>query len=361
MSKRRWFAMGDPQAPFERFLGILREHGLLDETDGTRRLRPDVGLVSMGDHFDFPFEDHDRSLEQASQDGTDILRWLAAHPREQVVILLGNHDAARVMELAWESDASFREARRVAKEETPARFHELFPRIPKPEVALRDYSSFAAHQRALVQRLLLAGRMQLAAVAHREGTPMLLTHAGVTGREVELLGVRPVADELAAALARHLESAVDRVRPAWEKGEPVALDLSPLHAAGTTGLEGGGLLYHRASVMGEEAGGPAPVAPRRFHPSALPRGLVQVCGHTGHHKSRKELALAEDRTMQGRGGLRTLAVGPSGHRYERSVVPARPEEATMYLVDIEMSQREVTALPLFEVDELIVPPSGGAS
>ena len=43
-------AIGDPQASLSTFLRILDLNGLLGD-DG--RLRPEVGLVSMGDHFDW--------------------------------------------------------------------------------------------------------------------------------------------------------------------------------------------------------------------------------------------------------------------------------------------------------------------
>jgi len=305
--------MGDPQAPFERVLEVLRAHDLLDDAD---RLRADRGLVSMGDHFDFPPREG-QTLAQASQDGTNTLSWLAAHPPGQVVILFGNHDAARVMELAWETDASFAEARRMARE-APGAFHEAFPRIPTPAIA---------------------------------------------EREVELLGVGTEPSKLASALARHLGQAVERVRASWERGELRALDLRPLHEAGTTGVEGGGLLYHRASLRGEADWRPGP-APRRYHPTRLPRGLVQVCGHTGHHKSLEELdgaLLSEDAKARKRGGLRTLAVGASGVRYHGSVVPAERGEATMYLVDPEMARLPVSEIPLFELDEVIVPSEEAAT
>lgn len=358
MTRRKWFAMGDPQAPFERVLEVLRAHDLLDDAD---RLRADRGLVSMGDHFDFPPREG-QTLAQASQDGTTTLSWLAAHPPEQVVILFGNHDAARVMELAWETDASFAEARRMARE-APDSFHEAFPRIPTPAIAERDYSCFAEHQRRAVQRLLVEKRLQLGVVGLRGGMPMLLTHAGVTEREVELLGVGTDPAKLASALARHLGQAVEHVRASWQRGDLRALDLRPLHEAGTTGVEGGGLLYHRASLRGEADWRPGP-APRRYHPTRLPRGLVQVCGHTGHHKSLEELdgaLLSEDAKARKRGGLRTLAVGASGVRYHGSVVPAERGEATMYLVDPEMARLPVSEIPLFELDEVIVPSEEAAT
>src|SRR5687768_8459431 len=103
--------MGDPQTTFAKVLGILGSHDLLGE-DGY--LRDDVGLVSIGDHFDFASHDR-RSLTDIGRDGANILRWLAEHPPDQVVILMGNHDSARVMELAFETDESFAAARTLAK------------------------------------------------------------------------------------------------------------------------------------------------------------------------------------------------------------------------------------------------------
>src|SRR5438045_1548273 len=88
---RRRVAVGDPQAPAERFFGALAAHRLLD---GDGWLSADVHLIAMGDYFDYRVAERER----ARVEGVLILSWLAAHPREQVEILLGNHDAARVME-----------------------------------------------------------------------------------------------------------------------------------------------------------------------------------------------------------------------------------------------------------------------
>lgn len=348
-TERQWFAIGDPQAPFERFLGILRGRGLLDHAD---KLRDGIGLVSMGDHFDFDFEKHGKTLDEARRAGTSILTWLAEHSPDQVVILMGNHDAARVMELAFESDESFARARQLA-ESSPSDFFRAFPRIPTPDIALRDYSSFAVHQRERVQRLLLQRRMRLAAVGSRDGHELLLTHAGVTTRQVDQLEVPPEPRSLAAALERRLGEAIDRVRPRWEHDELAALDLLPLHTAGTSRQEGGGLLYHRVSA--KDASRQRDAVPRRFHPRELPRGLAQVCGHTGHHKCKEELEeewLAEDARALHRGGLRTLIVDTDGVRYTARVESPSGGAATMYMIDIEMSRPEVTNLPLFELDSV---------
>lgn len=347
--ERRWFAIGDPQTTFEKLLDVLRASDLLRGD----RLRDDVGLLSIGDHFDFPSE---RSREEVARDGTTNLRWLASHPPEQVVIMFGNHDAARVMELAFETDESFAAAQAMAKTRSKDDFIAAFPRIPTPDIALRDYSSFVVHQRDAVRELLLAGRFRLATTAHREGTEMLVTHAGVTNREVEILGVTASPSSIARALEERLRAAVDRVRAKWQAGETAALDLSPLHAAGRAGEEGGGLLYHRPSTKPRDAWSSSGPAPRRFDPASLPRDLVQVCGHTGHHKCREELgdvltAAAKERA---RGGLRTLSVGPDGTTYDLGIHAPRAGAATMYFIDIEMNRKEVTEHPLLALDRVDV-------
>ncbi|HSO39907.1 MAG TPA: hypothetical protein VLT33_45580 [Labilithrix sp.] len=356
--RRRWFAMGDPQTTFANVLGILRSHDLLGD-DGY--LRDDVGLVSIGDHFGFASHD-ERSLSDIGRDGADNLRWLAEHPPDQVVIVMGNHDSARVMELAFETDESFAAARALAAAclaedappETTLAFVAAYPRLAKPGLADRDFSSFAVSQREQVQELLLAGRMRLACVGVHAGKPVLLTHAGVTNAEVKELGVEPTAEALAVALETRLREAVAGVRGAWEHGQLAALDLRPLHFAGEAGHEGGGLLYHRPSNRGDDTGSDKPVARRRFHPRELPRGLVQICGHTGHKKCRKELAEwhAPAPAPRTHGGLRTLAVGESGIVYSESIEPARDGDATYYFIDIEMNAPEVRDYPLLELESV---------
>src|SRR5262245_21504471 len=106
---RRHVAVGDPQAGFEKYLRILDRHGLLGEEG---ELRPDVSLLSIGVHFDYDGGD----IESVRRDGLRLLRWLAGHPASQVLILAGNHDLCRVVELAGETDARFAEARRAARD-----------------------------------------------------------------------------------------------------------------------------------------------------------------------------------------------------------------------------------------------------
>jgi len=101
-------AIGDPQASLQRFFGVLDANRLLG--DGGR-VRPDVQLVSMGDHFDWG-EPHDR--ERARGEGLALLSWLAAHPPDQVVLLVGNHDLARVGELVAFDQERFQAAQLLA-------------------------------------------------------------------------------------------------------------------------------------------------------------------------------------------------------------------------------------------------------
>src|SRR5262245_51646238 len=99
--------MGDPQGPFDKLLEVLDNHGAL--RDG--RLASDVVLVSIGDHFDYDIE----NWETAGQEGLRFLRWLTSHDDAQVKLLLGNHDASRVMELVAVSDERFAQARSFAR------------------------------------------------------------------------------------------------------------------------------------------------------------------------------------------------------------------------------------------------------
>lgn len=366
----RWFAVGDPQTSAERFFTFLDREGLVGE-DG--RLRADVGLLSIGDHFDYGLDS-----EPAARAGISILHWLASHPPNQVVLLAGNHDLARVQELAFETDESFAAARdlgRALKEERARdpqspriaairdEFHARFPHIPTPDIAARDYNAFRAEQRTTVQTLLLARRFALAAVATLAGHDALAVHAGFTMRELELLGPPSSSAEIARALNRLLDERVDRVRQAWLRGEVAALDLEPLHVAGTTGAEGGGLLYHRPANPDREGADAAwelqRDRPRRYDPRRAPRGLLQIVGHTGHKKSREELRpwlSAEADAVPFGGGLRTLRIEHGEDpRYELGVhAPAR-DGATLYMIDAGMGDARVEDVPLLPIDGARVP------
>ena len=313
--ERTWrtFAIGDPQASPARVFEVLARYRLLGD-DGW--LARDVQLVSMGDHFDYE--------GSGPSDGIAVLSWLAAHAPEQVTVLFGNHDAARVMEF---SDAP--------------------GNLPAPGLVERDYASFAIPQRALVERLVRARRFALAATATRDGRPLLLTHAGVTEREVALLGVDARPEPIARALAAAFEGAIARgVSP---------LDLAPLHIAGAKRREdpatpeGGGLLYHRPADPAHSKH-PAdfdPTRPRRFDPRALPRGLAQVVGHSGDARNRRMMPawLAPD--LPPYASVRTLVVGDDiVYRAGVTLVVPTP----LILVDPELAYHDAADITLLALD-----------
>jgi hypothetical protein len=154
-SPRRRVAIGDPQAPFEKVLEILDAHALLG-SDGF--LKADVLLVSMGDHFDWGRRSE---RAQAAADSICLLTWLLSQRQEQVVVLLGNHDLARVGELASFDDRSFAAAQLEADriygegkspvdEAEERAFIARYPALPSVEVAARDFATFNVRQRELI-------------------------------------------------------------------------------------------------------------------------------------------------------------------------------------------------------------------
>jgi hypothetical protein len=361
----RTFVMGDPQAPFAKILEVLATHDALVGD----RLAPDVVLVSIGDHFDYDLNDP----VTAAAEGLRSLRWLASHDPAQVVLLFGNHDSSRVMELATVSDEEFSTARtrarsidatekttgkpaaaeRVAREFTPA-----YPHLPPPGVVGRDYAAFTSEQRALVMELLLAGRFHLARTGTLpDGRPVLLTHAGITARELSLLGLPHDAAPatIADALEAHLAAAVGRVRDDWQRGRLAPLSLEPLHVTGSADGEGGGLLYHRPSNPDRPDADPAwalaPSRPRRFDPRTLPRGLTQVAGHSGHAKCVHELGEWVRPAARARkhGGIRTLRLSADGVTYDLGIAPPTDDVADLILIDGELRRvpaADVALLPL---------------
>ncbi|MBI3724734.1 transcriptional regulator, partial [bacterium] len=231
-------------------------------------------------------------------------------------------------------------------------------RLPPPEVAARDYSSFTEEQRALVVALLVAGRFRLAHAARtREGRPLLLTHASLGTRELEIASV-PVerdADAIARALNGWLDRAVRRAKTSWEKDELAPLDLAPLHVFGARGREGGGLLYHRPSNPERPGARPlweaSDLAPRRFDARELPLGLLQACGHTSHRKCLKDLEgwLAPGVGELSRGALRTLRTDGSRVSYDGGLGAVPEREAGLYFLDSSMKFVDPPAYRLLEL------------
>ncbi len=364
----RTFVMGDPQAAFDHILGVLAAHGAL--APGGARLADDVVLVSIGDHFDYDLHDY----TTAGANGLRFARWLAAQDPARALMLLGNHDAARVIDLVGLDDARFASAASLGREiaETRRRdgdhaaarrvreeFMPRFPDVPTYGLAARDYASYTTEQRALVVELVLAGRFRLAlAGALPDGRDVLLTHAGVTTRELGLIGVPDERDpvRLAAALQARFIAAVEAVRDDWEHGECVPLPLAPLYVPGAAGEEGGGMLYHRPTNPdrpGADRSWELRVdRPRRYDPRTLPRGLTQIAGHTGHRKCVEELDgwVTPAARAHAIGGIRTLRVSPNDEViYDMGVLPPAPGVADIVLIDGEMRHVRPADYPLLSL------------
>lgn len=335
------FVLGDPQAPFAAVMKCLAP-----VLDGDR-LRADVDLISIGDHFDYDL----RAPEVSRREGLRVLRWLASHG-DQVTLLFGNHDAARVTELVGASDQEFAAARALALEleetkRTEGReaakrreAEEWLPRFASLStygICARDYASFDEEQRDLVASLLAQGKFHLAATGTlADGREVLITHAGVTMRELARLGAAAQPRVIAEKLERLFAAAVAARSP----GE--ALSLEPVAQAGAPGEEAGGLLAHRPTDPAREGADAAwefdPDRPRRFAPHELPPGLVQVAGHTNHASCLRELAaFATPRARaQRHAGIRTLRATAGSAVYDLGILPPLAGAADLILIDGEL-------------------------
>jgi len=331
--------MGDPQAPFDTVRAVLDHHGLLDHG----RLRADVQLVSMGDHFDWG---HPSERKRATDDAIALVTWLASHPPEQVVMLAGNHDLGRVCELEpFSDDAAFEAAWALAMEayqggtpdaEASRRFLERYPHVPDAECLARDFSCYSAAQRELVTELLRTGRLVLAH-AH---AGLLLVHAGVTEEDFALIGALPRdADEAAASLNGFLHQ---RVR-SWSAGP---LSLTPLHQPGS--LSSGvarGVLFHRPAVPSNDPQFHGPPR-RRFDPRRLPAAFPQAIGHIRDKKCRELLGAWADADAPVDGVLRALRIEGAQVRYARGT----PSDARLYFLDAGMNYGPASGYQLFDLD-----------
>ena len=339
--------LGDPQAPFAAVMKLLA-----GELGSDGMLRGE--LISIGDHFDYDLTAPDVSRAE----GLRVLRWLAAHPPEQVQLLIGNHDAARVIELALVSDREFAEARELAwsieatkrsegraaaKQRERTEFEPRFPTISTYGLVARDYASFSVEQRDLVVELMLAGRFYLALTGTLpDGRDVLLTHAAVTERELVQLAVPARPATIAAALEQLLGDAIAARRNDWQRGAITPLSLEPVSQGGVPGEEAGGLLAHRPSNPDRPGADRrwenAPARPRRFAPRELPIGLTQVAGHTNHVMCVKELVpWVTPRAAAARyAGLRTLRASPVEIIYDLGVLPPADGVADLILVDGEL-------------------------
>ncbi len=342
---RRTIAVGDPQAPLESLLLILAAHGLLAD-DGT--LFDDVRLVSIGDHFDWgPVRDRAR----ATYDGLRTIAWLSSHPADQVILLAGNHDLARVGELLHFSDERYEDARREAdrgyRDQQPQRPEEHFCAtfdLPSWEVASRDLSAFRASQRDWVATLLRAGRLRLSCSI----AGVLLTHAGVSTHELDMLSLDPVERRDPTAVSSALDDKFARAVRQW-RGDPFAIP--SLHSPGSSQGEGAGVLYHRFTTQAPDRWSTrVDGLRRRTHVSALAPALTQAIGHVRDKKSLQLLGL--DATHATVGRLRSLVVDDGRWHYAPRVEPSAPSPDASVLVHLDgaMLDCDPDAYELYDLD-----------
>ena len=316
-------AIGDPQAPLPRVLEILDRHDLLGD-DG--RVHARAQLVSMGDHFDWGAAD-ERAF--AAESGYALLAWLASHPRGQVTILAGNHDLSRVGELVEYDDARFHEARAEAiairrlPMSTPGRaerrhaFLTDHASLPSVGVAVRDFSTFQARQRALVEALLRGGRLHAAFAAAPD---FLLIHAGVTPEDLD--GIDYAGDPAdAVAIAGAIQDTFEDAIVAWDGEEPFSL--APLYRPGSYALgESRGIFVQRPA---DPAVGELPLFDgpprRRFDPRILAQGLTQATGHIRDQKCRDLMPVWSNDEKPYDGPLRHLWTNGTRVSYRRGPAP----------------------------------------
>jgi len=345
--RTRRLVIGDPQADFTRFLAILDRHGLLGPEGW---LRPEVQLISVGDHFDWgkPAE-----REEVATSALRLVAWMAAHPEDQAVLLLGNHDLGRVGELATFTDARFAAAQVEAdgiyrgddtNEARERDFLTRYPEVPNVELVARDFGNFREVQRDWVAYLLRAGRFR---VAHAAAEQLLVLHAGVTREDLRVVGLPEAqwshAPTVADALQRTLATAVAQ----WKEGP---FSLPGLHQPGSAAYgEGRGIFYHRPSLRPEDATHRAATPRRRFDPHRLPPGLTQVVGHTRDKRSRELLSLPREGARDG--VLRYLVTnGTTLHYSLGAPPPTGPGEAVLVFTDGGMRESPLEAFELFDLD-----------
>ncbi len=342
MGVRHHVALGDPQAPFATVLEVLDRARLLGDRG---LLRDDVHLTSIGDHFDWgPVSERER----ATADAVALLSWFAAHPPERLTLLLGNHDLARVGELAhFADDEAFFAARARADAiyrrgnvdlAAQTAFLETYPFLPDVECVARDFSGFATEQRRLVEELLRTRRFRLA--AHHQG--LLLVHAGLTVDDLNAVGA---PTDSAQGAADALNAFLDERVEAWTGG---ALDLRPLHQPGSAKTRWGrGALFHRPAdptlADADDLEGPPR---RRYDPRRLPPGFTQVVGHIRDKKCRELMPAWSEPTAAGDGPLRSLSVEGDRVRYVAGVAA----DARLIFIDGGLLHTSAERYQLLDLD-----------
>lgn len=364
-------AMGDPQANRDVVLRHLTRHGLLRPPragqllEDTPRFAPHTRLLSIGDHFDWGLPNQP-AREHAARDGEATLRFLCAAPPEQVIVLAGNHDLARVADLhdvddhtfaGWQvlADAHYyghgdEAAHGDLSDDSADRFFAACRRLPSTEMVARDLSTYRASQQALVRTLLLRRRLRLAHAEHG----VLFTHAGITRKTVARLGLLEEASaaRIAAGLNQALDDAVDHCLRGRRR-QPLSIPgiYRPADGIG----EGDGMLLHRPLYLEKDQW----LEPRRFDPRTLPRGLWQVVGHVRDARCISALGPWSEPTMPRPGVLRHLMVtGPRATPtvvYRHGLPPPRAsvdaDAAVMIFIDGAMNACPEEDYELLAVDD----------
>lgn len=345
--RRPRLAVGDPQTDIHRFFTLLEQRSLLTP-DGW--LRPDAQLISVGDHFDWgPPEDRDA----IALSGLQLLAWLAAHPSDQVAILAGNHDLARVGELADFTDATFAEAQVEADRiyagghpdaAAEQAFLQRYPQVPNVELIARDFSTFREEQRTWVTYLLRERRLRM---AYASAPGLLVSHAGVTREDLLALGIAQDRHNNAHAAAYALNDTLDTAVENW-KGGP--LTVPGLYQPGSRELgEGLGIVYHRPSTQPEDAERTRQSPRRRFNPLNLPLGLTQVIGHTRDKRARELLGLPPAAAPSG--GLRHLVTNGKRFTYAPGPPPKTEwEDAVLVFTDGGLNDSPLESIEFFDFD-----------
>jgi hypothetical protein len=344
---RSWrVAIGDPQADFERFLALLHHHGLLSREG---QLRPDVQLVPVGDFFDWGKPEE---RERSATSSLHMVAWLASHPADQAVLMLGNHDLGRVGELADFTDATFATAQAESDqvyvkghtdEAREREFLARWPQVPTAELVARDFSAFRAVQRDWVAHLLRVRRFRTAYAIEKD---LLVLHAGVTQEDLREVGLPEARWTDAFAVADALNGAVDATVDAWTGGPLV---VPGLHQPGNAALgEGVGIFYHRPTLLPEELERTRPTPRRRFDPRRLPLGLTQVVGHTRDKRSRELLGLSGDAATDG--VIRHLTTDGERCTYAYGAPPRHEGQAVLVFTDGGMREAPLERYELFDLD-----------
>jgi hypothetical protein len=356
-SRRKWYAVGDPQTSALKFFEILHHHGLLAHTGW---LRSDCGLIVCGDYFDFKPRPEDPSFdtlkkkrEWMGNQGLMILKWLTTHPLDHIVVLIGNHDVARVCELDAFDDERFDKAYdlgvellsdvregRLHQEEAQRVFYEAYPRLVSPRIALEYFPAFQARQKEFLRRLLQLRRVQITAHGSIRGRkPVLITHAGITTQTLTHLQLKhsTAPEHICLEMNRFFFNKAALSLQGWRLGRSSPLDLKPLVLPTTREQVGGGVLSHRP-IDPNTCRDPKllrGLTPARYDPRDLPHGLTQIIGHVGHEKCVEAMPrwLDNKNTHKKLGNIRTLQIHKDKVHYNYCFVANQQIDTSIFMID----------------------------